>query len=232
MHLLEALPIKRRIAALISLSLLFSQIICIDAQTSINECKRCNLTLKLKNETQGTIELYSIAHYSHGKLIINKNLSDKVKLDNQKVNLSSPKIVSIVKSKKLSPIRKNIKNGKVMFCKLKSGKYLVMQNKSPKRYYSIKPFIVSLPQKISTGKLNFNVQGMPKVEQKKHENISGNYNGDQKSSHPKDKKSDENTPVKAQVVQTGDDTPVEVYFVLGALALYALVSFLKNKDKK
>lgn len=232
MHLLEALPIKIRIAALISLSLLFSQIICIDAQTSINECKRCNLTLKLKNETQGTIELYSIAHYSHGKLIINKNLSDKVKLDNQKVNLSSPKIVSIVKSKKLSPIRKNIKNGKVMFCKLKSGKYLVMQNKSPKRYYSIKPFIVSLPQKISTGKLNFNVRGEPKVEQKKHENISGNHNGDQKSSHPKDKKSDENTPVKAQVVQTGDDTPVEVYFVLGALALYALVSYLKKKDKK
>ena len=211
------------------MSLLFSQINCIHAKTSLNENKRCNLTLKLKRENQGTIELYSIAHYSQGKLIINKKLSDKVKLKNQKVDLSSQKIASIVKSKKLSPIRKNIKNGKVMFCKLKSGKYLVMQNKSPKRYYSIKPFIVSLPQKI---KLNFNVQGMPKVEQKKHENVSGNYYGDQEGNHSKDQEANKKTLVKAQAVQTGDDTPVEVYFVLGALALYALVSYLKKKDKK
>lgn len=229
---MEALPIKRRIVALVSLSLLFTQIICTNAKTTLNEDKRCNLTLRLRNETHGTIKLYSIAHYSKGKLEINRELLDNVRLSGHNDNLSSKKIATIVKSKKVSFIQKDIKNGKVMFCNLKSGKYLVMQNKTSRRFYSIKPFLVSLPQKISTGKLNFNVYGEPKVEQKKHENVSGNYYGDQEGNHSKDQEANKKTTVKAQAVQTGDDTPVEIYFILVALALYALVSYLKKKDKK
>lgn len=197
--------------------------VCVNGKIS-NNINPCCLTLRFKNERSGAIKLYSIAHYKGKRLVLNNDFQN-LRIKKNKIVVSTKMLVRIARNSKVVPLEGKIKKEEAVFRNLRPGTYLVVQEKKPKRYYTIKPFIIYLPQIDENGRYKYNVIGSPKVEHINNQQFS-NYNKDDKSKDGEIKNNRQNVKT-VQTVETDDKT--KVIFLKIMIFISCLIMFFSLK---
>lgn len=209
----------------------FSDFFDINAEETIRK-KKCSITLNI-NEENGIILLYPIAYYKKNKYTLNGRYKKTLKNKNTDYILQSSQLINKITSKDKKAFRyeRIIENKKVKFYGLNRGIYFIRQSKTQDGYYSIKPFIVSIPQKNSDGTKCYDITGNPKVE-RVNSKESSNYKSKTKDNGNKlksQKRKNQSVSTKVQV-NTEDNTDVlymEVIFVISLLILWVYIRLKK-----